>query len=159
MTNTLRSALVVTCLFAANAIAQDADKPPDERGLTRLKRFMEILTTSPDIDTAAKTVVSEKLVHAGRIDKNNPRTLNNDALRFSFKKAFDNAKLYDPAPLITRYQLTTTSAVGFGPTAMKGKLWKYFVAKKEGVNGMPAPIQIFYPEDGSEPLVYDFGSF
>lgn len=159
MTNHLRCALVVSCLFAVNAFAQDADKPPDERGLTRLKRFMEILTTSADIDTAAKTVVAEKLVHAGRIDKNNPRTLNNDALRFSFKKAFENAKMYDPAPLVTRYVLTGTSAVGFGPTAMKGKLYKYFVAKKEGVNGMPAPIQIFYPEDGSEPLVYDFGSF
>jgi hypothetical protein len=40
-----------------------------------------------------------------------------------------------------------------------GELYKYFIAKKEGVGGMPAPIQIFYPEGGGDPIVYDFGSF
>lgn len=159
MTNPIRVSLVLCCFLAGSALAQNADAPPDERGAAKLKRFIEILTSTEDMDAAGKTVVAEKLVHASKLDKNEPRQLNNDSMRFAFKKAFSNAKMYDPGPRIIRTQLTATSAVGFGPTAQKGKLYKYFIAKKDGVGGMPAPIQIFYPEDGSDPIVYDFGSF
>lgn len=160
MTRPNRLALLTWCLLATGAFAQaNADAPPDERGAAKLKRFIEILTSTEDMEAAGKTVVAEKLVHGSKLDKNEPTKLNNDSMRFAFKKAFTNAKMYDPGPRIIRTQLTATSAVGFGPTAQKGKLYKYFIAKKEGVGGMPAPIQIFYPEDGSDPIVYDFGSF
>jgi hypothetical protein len=145
----------VALTWSARAEAQDA--PPDERGLEKIKQFMEISMSTPDINEAGKKLVAAKVVHSSKVDKNDNTKLNPDSLRFAFKKAHGNVKMYDLR--VTRTVLTGTSAVGFGPTAQKGKLYKYFIAKKEGVNGMPAPIQVFYPEDGSEPVVYDFGSF
>lgn len=160
MTSLIRSAVLVSCLVAAQGFAQaNADAPPDDRGAAKLKRFMEIVASTEDLEEAGKLVIAEKLVHGSKLDKNDPRKMNNDSIRFAFKKAHQNVKMYDPGPRIIRTQLTGTSAVGFGPTAQKGKLYKYFIAKKDGINGMPAPIQIFYPEDGSDPIVYDFGSF
>lgn len=157
---TLKRLLTFAMLcLAVPAFAQSGDQPPDERGAAKLKRFIEIVTTTADLEEAGKLVIAEKLVHASKLDKNDPRKMNNDSMRFAFKRAHENAKMYDPGPRIIRYQLTATSAVGFGPTAQKGKLYKYFIAKKDGISGMPAPIQIFYPEGGGEPIVYDFGSF
>ena len=145
----------VSLTWSTRAEAQDA--PPDERGLEKIRQFMEISMSTTDINEAGKKLVAAKVVHSSKLDKNDPSKLNPDSLRFAYKKAFGNVKLYDAK--VVRTVLTGTSAVGFGPTAQKGKLYKYFIAKKEGVNGMPAPIQVFYPEDGSEPVVYDFGSF
>ena len=45
------------------------------------------------------------------------------------------------------------------PGTVNREVYKYFIAKKDGVGGMPSPIQVFYPEGGGEPIVYDFGSF
>lgn len=166
MTHLSRSLSLLMCVLSAAALAQSEDPnqnpkdaPPDTRGLAKLKRFMEICIATPDLEEAGKLVIAEGLVHASKRDKNDPRKMNNDSIRFAFKKAHGAVSMYDPGPRLIRTVLTGTSAVGFGPTAQKGKLYKYFVAKKDGVNGMPAPIQIFYPEDGSDPLVYDFGSF
>jgi hypothetical protein len=54
---------------------------------------------------------------------------------------------------ITRIRRTGVSAIGFRETAEKGKVTDYFVAKKDGVNGMPAPVKIFFPEGGGEPKI------
>ncbi|MBP7283942.1 MAG: hypothetical protein KBA66_20320 [Leptospiraceae bacterium] len=51
----------------------------------------------------------------------------------------------------------TFSTVGFKETAEKGRRDKYFIKKKEGLNGMPAPIHVFIPENGGAPKIYDFG--
>jgi hypothetical protein len=166
MTRLPRSLSLVLCALAVNAFAQSEDPnqnpkdvPPDTRGIAKLKRFMEICLATPDLEEAGKLIIAEGLVHASKRDKNDPRKMNNDSIRFAFKKAHGNVAMYDPKPRLIRTVLTGTSAVGFGPTAQKGQLYKYFIAKKDGVNGMPAPIQIFYPEGGGEPIVYDFGSF
>ena len=156
MTRMIRSLLLVACsTFATHAIAQDA--PPDERGMEKVKRFMEICASTPDLEEAGKLLIAEKVVHASKRDKNNPAKLNSDSIRFAFKKAHGNIGMYQPT--LVRTVLTGTTAVGFGRTGQKGKLYKYFIAKKDGVNGMPAPVQIFYPENGEDPVVYDFGSF
>jgi hypothetical protein len=120
---------------------------------------MEICLATPDLEEAGKLIIAENLVHGSKKDKNDPRKMNNDSMRFAFKRAHGNVKMYDPGPRIIRTSLTGTSAVGFGANAAKGKLYKYFIAKKDGISGMPAPIQVFYPEGGGEPIVYDFGSF
>ncbi len=146
---------VVAVTWSVRAEAQDA--PPDERGLEKIKRFLEISLNNPDLNEAGKLLIAEKVVHISKADKNDPRKLNPDSLRFAYKKAHGNAKMYDA--VVVRTVLTGTSAVGFGPTAQKGKLYKYFIAKKDGVGGMPAPIQVFYPDGGLDPVVYDFGSF
>ncbi len=155
MNRVIRSLSLLACIVATQAIAQDA--PPDERGLAKIQRFMEICLTTPDMEAAGRLLIAEKVVHVSKRDKNNPVKLNPDSMRFAFKKAHGNVAMYQTAA--ARVQLTGTSAVGFGPTAQKGKLYKYFMMKKDGVDGMPAPIQVFYPENGEDPVVYDFGSF
>ncbi len=146
---------MLVCLVASQVFAQDT--PPDERGLEKIKRFMEICLNNPDLNEAGKQLVAEKVVHLSKRDKNDPRKLNPDSLRFAFKRAHGAIGQYQL--LVVRTTLTTTSAVGFGPTAQKGKLYKYFIAKKDGIAGMPAPVQVFYPDGGEDPVVYDFGSF
>ncbi len=145
----------VAMTYANVAHAEEAQADP--KAVEKIKQFLEICVNTPDINEAGKKVVAAKLVQLSKIDKNDSSQLNPDSLRFAFKKAKDNAKFYQVK--ITRVQETATSAVGFGPTAQKGKLYKYFVAKKDGVNGMPAPVQVFFPEGGAEPVLYDFGSF
>lgn len=81
-----------------------------------------------------------------------------DLRRFSFKKAWENAKFYAQPVKITRIRRTGISAIGFRETAEKGKVSDYFVAKKEGVSGMPAPVKIFFPEGGGEPKISYVGS-
>ena len=141
--------------YASDAAAEDLQ--PQPAAVDKIKQFLEICINNADINEAGKKVVAAGLAHISKIDKNNSGQLNGDSLRFSFKKAHDNAKFYQLK--ITRVVETGTSAVGFGPTAQKGKLHKYFVAKKDGVNGMPAPIQVFFPEGGGAPVLYDWGSF
>ena len=150
-----RLLLALTVSLSATAFAQDA--PPDDRGLQKIKQFFEISLSTPDLEEAGKKLVAEKVVHVSKLDKNDPRKLNPDSIRFAYKRAHANVALYELR--VVRTTLTGTSAVGFGPTAQKGKLYKYFIAKKDGVGGMPAPVQVFYPDGGLDPVVYDFGSF
>lgn len=83
--------------------------------------------------------------------------LNPDRLRFSFKKGFTGIKFYQDPVKITRVRALTTQAIGFRETAEKGKSFDYFLAKKEGVSGMPAQIRIFIGEQ-SGIKIDDLGS-
>ena len=58
-----------------------------------------------------------------------------DRLRFSFKKGFNGIKFYQDPVHITRARALATHAIGFKETAEKGKLFDYFLAKKDGVAG------------------------
>lgn len=151
------SFLVSAALVSGPAVARADEPAPDEAAVAKIKQFLEICINTPDLNEAGKQVVAAGLVQASKLDKNDPRKLNPDSLRFAFKKAHGNAGMYEMR--VVRVVETTTSAVGFGKTAQKGKLFKYFIAKKDGVGGMPAPVQIFFPEGGGESVIYDFGSF
>ena len=69
-----------------------------------------------------------------------------DRLRFSFKKGFNGIKYYQHPVQITRVRALATQAVGFKETAEKGHAFDYFLAKRDGVSGMPAQIRIFIGE-------------
>ena len=69
-----------------------------------------------------------------------------DRLRFSFKKGFNGIKYYQHPVQITRVRALVTQAVGFKETAEKGHAFDYFLAKRDGVSGMPAQIRIFIGE-------------
>jgi hypothetical protein len=156
MSRSVRSLLVSLC-FALPAVSFAQEPAPDEKAVGKIKQFLEICLSTPDLNEAGKKVVAAGLVHVSKFDKNDPSKMNPDSLRFAFKKAHAAAGMYQLK--VTRVVETGTTGVGFGKTAQKGKLFKYFIAKKEGVNGMPAPVQIFIPEGGGEPVIYDFGSF
>jgi len=136
------------------AVAQE--EAADPKAVAKIEQFLKILVDSPTIEEAAKKVVEANLVHISMLDKNDKSKLNADKMRFSFKKAYDSAKFYQPK--VTRVLKTSTTAVGFKETAQKGSLYKYWVAKKDGQAGLPAPLQIFVAEGGAEPVLYDFGS-
>lgn len=77
---------------------------------------------------------------------------------YSYKKAVTGAPFYKLPIEITEVHKGNVTTVGFKETAEKGRKDKYFVAKKDAAAGRPAPIIVFWPEDGSEPKVIDMGS-
>ncbi len=81
-----------------------------------------------------------------------------DLKAFSFKKAHDGAKNYAVPVKISRVRETTTTAIGFGPTAQEGQVVDYFIDKKAGTTGMPAPVKVFFPKDGSAAMISYVGS-
>ena len=143
-------------LLHSIAWAAPPSVPADPAAIAVITRFLEICTRSGDLESLGRDVVAAGLVHASKLDANNPAQLNADSLRFGFKRAAENARLYEPR--ITRVVQTTTTAVGFGTTAQRGRLFKYFVAKRPGVAGMPAPLHVFFPDQGGSPVLYDWGS-
>ena len=82
------------------------------------------------------------------------KDLNSNIKQFSYKKAVSGISRYKiPIELgeVHKGKLVTINSI-------KGRRDKYFIKKKEGVSGLPAPIHIFIPEDGSEAKIIDFGS-
>jgi len=77
---------------------------------------------------------------------------------YSYKKAVTDAALYQIPVRVTRVAKDKSTAVGFGESAESGRTDRYFVAKREGVSGLPAPIHIFFPKDGSKPKIVNMGS-
>lgn len=126
----------------------------DARAEKLLNNFMKALSIE-NFDESAKAVMKYTHKSLHNADGTN---LTSDLLRFSFKKAHDNAKFYAQPVKITRVRKTGVTAIGFKETAQKGTVYDYFISKKDGVDGMPAPVKIFFPEDGSDPLVNYMGS-
>lgn len=142
-------------LLTKPAVAQ-MDEPVDARAEKLLNDFLAALNAHPDnMDAAVKAALPylhKSLLAPGGGD------VTGDLRNFSFKKAWSNAKFYAQPVKITRIRRTGLSAIGFRETAEKGKVSDYFVGKKEGVNGMPAPVKIFFPEGGGEPKISYVGS-
>jgi hypothetical protein len=131
-----------------------ASEPIDPRATHLLNQFLAALQI-PDPDESANAVLP--LVHVSL--KTNDRTdLTRDLRSFSFKKANENAKFYAVPVSITRVRTMGTTGIGFGETAENGKVVDYFIAKNAGVNGMPAPIKVFFPASGGHPTVSYMGS-
>jgi hypothetical protein len=126
----------------------------DPRAVEVLNVFMQELMVSDEEESVQQVIryVHKSLWNADGTD------LTPDIRRFSFKKARDNAKFYQVPVKITRIRPSNVSAIGLGETAEAGKVVDYFIAKKAGVNGMPAPVKIFFPADGSEPKISYMGS-
>lgn len=128
----------------------------DQRGIEVINKFMEAINNnSGDENAAAKAAMP--YIHKSEYD-NTGTALKRDRMDFSFKKAWQNAKFYDTPVKVTRIQKQNLSAIGFGSTAESGIAYKVFIGKKSGVAGMPAPLNVFFPTNGSEPKVYYYGS-
>lgn len=139
------------CCIKVDAVEKIA---PDERGIKLLNEFLTALAI-PDEETRLKAVVP--LVHKSLLTSDG-RDLDNDTKPFSYKKACQNVQFYCN-PVKIKYVLKgNTMTVGFQETAEKGRVDRYFVEKKDGVPGMPAPIHIFWPSSGGEPKIINMGS-
>lgn len=128
----------------------------DKRGIEVINNFMQaLMDNQTDEQAAAKAAMP--YIHASEYD-NSGTNLKRDRLDFSFKKAWQNAKFYQLPVSVTRIQKQNLTAIGFGPTAQAGISYKVWIAKKAGVNGMPAPLNVFFPADGSAPTLHYYGS-
>ena len=151
---------VLTLVVAAsttNLQAQDVALAQfDKRGVEVTQKFLDAINSNAtDINAAATAALP--FIHNSEYDASG-LTLKKDRMDFSFKKAWQNAKFYQSPVKVTRVQKQGISAIGFGATAQKGTAYKVFLAKKSGVAGLPAAVHVFFPEDGTEPKVYYYGS-
>lgn len=120
-----------------------------------LNEYMKILTTSASVDDAASKLVK---IAAGHLVTSDLSAITSDVKMFSLKKDFENAKFYEYPPVITRCQLSPDDYDGYETTLFEGERYKIWIKKKEGVNGMPAPIPIIKPKSGQPKVVSNIGS-
>jgi hypothetical protein len=162
---TRKLGFLVTLMFSAvltpvalldSAPAYAEEEKPDPKAVALLDSFMGALQANGgDMDAAIKA--AKPFLHRSLLSKDGS-DVSPDLRRFSFKKAWENAKFYAAPVKITRMRPTGISAIGFKETAEAGKVVDYFIAKKQGVNGMPAPVKIFFPASGGEPRISYIGS-
>jgi hypothetical protein len=140
--------------FAQNGKVKMDDQ--DKKAEHLINRLLDSLLIA-DFDQSAHAVA--QLTHKSSLNSERDN-LSRDLLDFSFKKAHDNAKFYAHPVKITRIQKTAVTAIGHSSndTAEAGEERKYWIAKKPGVNGMPAPINVFFPADGGHPKINYMGS-
>lgn len=155
--SSLLKGLVMMAVFVGvmphQARAQDAADPVV---VVTIQKFMDALNIA-DFEAsikAAKPYMHKTLMSADGSD------ISPDLRRFGFKKAHENAGGYATPVNITRVRKTATSQVGFGATAEAGAVYDYFVGKKEGAGGMPAPLKVFIPSTGTakDAKIYYIGS-
>jgi len=116
-----------------------------------MNAFMEKLLIE-DFRASAKAVMP--YVHASNFNAKKT-DLDDDLLQFGFKKAHQNARYYQYPISITRVQKLKTTEIGHPSrgTHQFGEEVKYWIAKKSGQAGVPAPLVVFYPADGSAPTI------
>jgi hypothetical protein len=119
-----------------------------------LNKYLNILTTSPTLEACAQKVAA---ISAGHMLSQNGG-ISRDVLDFSLKKDYQNAKFYKVPPVITRVVVIENDYDGFGPTLFEGTRYKIWIAKKDGVAGLPAPIPIIKPASGAPKIVTSIGS-
>ncbi len=140
--------LGVMLLAGASANAQSkkddipaAELPAPVKGV--LEQYVKLLRAGPDVDACAKALIP---IAGGGLVNPEGTGLRQDVPRFALKKDFDNVKFYADPVEITRVNKGTTGGQGFGKSAIKGAVYKIWIAKKKGGAGLPAPISIMVPE-------------
>jgi hypothetical protein len=150
----IKSILILILSFLAFPIFAIEKIEPDPAAVKLVNEFMNALTIS---DEAERLQAILPLVHDS-LKTGDKKDLFSSVKQFSYKRAVSMIKLYKLPAEIGDVHKGTVSTVGFKETAERGRRDKYFVKKKEGVNGMPAPIHVFIPENGGAPKIFDFGS-
>ncbi len=150
----LALALVPLLLSLAGPARAIEKIPPDPKAVTLVNALLSALSLP---DEAARLKAVLPLVHKS-LKTADGADLDANIKRFSYAKASAGAGRYAQPAVIHEVHKGNTLTVGFKETAEKGRKDKYFVKKKEGSTGMPAPIVVFWPEGGGEPVVLDMGS-
>ncbi len=125
-----------------------------KNALRVINHFIDVMQHN-SFKTSAKKVVPimhKSLLHAKGMQ------LDDDTYRYAFKKAYQNAKNYAYPVRVTRVERLHTTGVGYGATYQRGVEYKFWIAKKRGVAGMPAPLVLFFPEGSTVPKLTYVGS-
>jgi hypothetical protein len=123
---------------------------------TVLHAYIELLRNSDSLDECAEQF---RAVAGGSLVNEDGRSLRSNVKPYGLKKDFENVKFYANPVNITRVNRNPSiSTSGFGPSALRGNVFKVWIAKAEGQAGIPAPISILVPEGGGTPKVVSIGS-
>lgn len=131
--------------------------PPDAQAVLLINRCFEILQNPNEAERLQQV---QDVVHASLLftDRNGQTDLIRNVKEFSYLKAIQNVQAYDYPVKITEVQRGLEVTVGTGTAAERGRTDKYFIAKRSGVAGLPAPIIVFFPENKGKPTITNFGS-
>ena len=150
----LSIAIALMLTFGALSQAWSIEKiKADKQAVELINNFMKALQIT---DSEKREAAALKFLHKSMLT--NDGKMSNSLRNYSFKKACDGVKFYDVPVKITEVHKGKTSTVGFKETAERGRTDKYFVGKKEGAAGRPAPLHVFWPEGGGKPMIINIGS-
>ncbi len=123
-----------------------------------LEEYLGILRASRDLDDCAHRF---KAIAGGALVNEDGLSLRSTVQPYSLKKDFENVRFYAQPTAITRVNVSASNGMGYGPSAVRGKVYKIWVGKASGQAGMPAPISIIVPESHAfinSPKVVGIGS-
>ena len=126
---------------------------PDPQAVKLVRQFMKALHLQDPIKREARV---SKYLHKSLLTSDQKLTAS--IKNYSFKKACDNVKFYEVPARITEVHRGREVTIGFKETAERGRIDKYFVAKRDGVAGLPAPLHVFWPQGGGAPTLVNIGS-
>jgi hypothetical protein len=142
------------CCLAPAALAQIQKIEPDPKAVKLCTDLLAALTLEGE---AARLKAVLPLLHKSLLTADG-KDLDPMVRNFSYKKAVTGAPLYKQPADIFEVHKGNDSTVGFGATAERGRTDKYFVNKKDGQPGRPAPLHVFWPNGGGEPKLVNIGS-
>ena len=125
----------------------------NSRAVKLIDHFMEALKLK-DVTQRESAVI--KMLHKSMLTREGK--ISASVKNYSFKKACDHAHFYQFPVKITEVHKGRVVTIGFKETAERGRIDKYFVAKRQGISGLPAPLHIFWPETGGQPKLVNIGS-
>ena len=147
--NNLLICLLFSLLFNISAQSKLNDIPVQELPSNVkmvVQEYIHILKNANSLEDCAKKMI--KVAGGGLINESTSYvTLRNSIKPYSLKKDFNNIKFYAQPIIITRVNVSKNRTSGYGESAIKGTIYKVWIGKKEGVNGMPAPISILVPQN------------
>lgn len=151
--------IVFFILFSSSLLNnQSQDIPISELPqeiLDIVNQYLFILQNSVTLEEAASKL--QNILGGGLL--NYQGQISQDTLSFSLKKDFQNAKLYQYPVKITRVVKILNDYDGYKQSYIEGTGYKVWVAKKEGTAGLPAPVHLIKPKDGSTAKIIGIGSF
>jgi hypothetical protein len=153
--------LVIFATGSLSAQSRKNDIPVNqvpENVLQILQDYAKVLSA----ETLEKCAESFVQIAGGGLVNESGSKLRQDVPQFSLKKDYNNFKFYAQPLQITRVNKSWSNGDGYGGSAIKGWVYKIWIDKKKGVNGMPAPVSIMVPEEHPSiktPKVIGIGSF
>lgn len=146
----MKHLFIVLFIFISSTYTVFAQSKRDDIPVSKLPKEVKAVLdkyvaalNAPTLDSCAVLFLS---IAGGGLVNEDGTALGRDLLDFSLKKDFNNVKFYTQPAKITRVNVRKSSGDGYGASAIAGKIYKVWLAKKPGVAGMPAPVSIMVPE-------------
>ena len=153
--NFLQASAIMGVSLALGQTVQAVEKISADPAATEL--CTSLLSALAKEDPKERLAAVMPLVHRSLLN-NRGNDLDHNVKEFSYRKASGAAKLYQNPAQIVEVHKGNVTTIGFKETAERGRTDKYFVGKKEGVAGRPAPLHVFWPEKGGAPKIVNMGS-